>query len=270
MTSGGDEVMRSQAMSLVFALLALLCCCSREEKSAPVLKSACKANEVAFDNCGTGLLYKIRNASTLMLDYRFDHRAICQEIAAVPDEKLRLRLFEEFMDSAAKIDFGAVTNMHFKESSDSSKKRSASSSGDGVSSPSASDTDKPVPSEWRGVVLVSKEDMARRNLRLRYDIAYGTLQDVAEEIWTHLFLSDAPQRNQWEPLFKYFAKMQDEQRRTGDGEFESQCMGSVKMAERFFSLSLRDGKVKPDELEWFKRRFEETVGRPPKLDPSPQ
>jgi len=223
-------VKKSSMLLLVFGLVLLHEGCSREDVGKQAIEAdpaTNRSSEIA-GNCRTGLLYKIENAASLIVEPGFDYRTICSDIAALPDEAQRLECFRDFIGNAVKVRFEMLGDAN------------------------ANNVDE------------------RCQVRIRLGHVYGAVGRVAEEVFTHLFVTDGPQRDQWEPFFKFFAMMKVEERRVGGDVFQRRCGNYVEGIERFFSDSIRRGKVKPDELEWFKRRFKETVGRPPKLDPSPR
>ena len=223
-------VKKSSRLFLALVLALLYEGCSREDVGKQVIEAdpaTNRCNEIA-SNCRTGLLCKIENAASLIVEPGFDYRTICSDIAALPDEAQRLECFRDLIGNAVKV--------HFEVLGDAN----------------ATNVDE------------------RSRVRIRLGHVYGAVGDVAEEVFTHLFVTDGPQRDQWEPFFKFFETMKVEERRVGGKVFQSECGSYVEGIERFFSDSIRRGKVNPDELEWFKRRFKETVGRPPKLDPSPR
>ena len=81
-------VKKSSRLFLAFVLALLYEGCSREDVGKQVTEAdpvTNRCNEIA-SNCRTGLLYKIENAASLIVEPGFDYRTICSDIAALPDE----------------------------------------------------------------------------------------------------------------------------------------------------------------------------------------
>ena len=123
------------------------------------------------------------------------------------------------------------------------------------------------------------DERARRAETFRRTfLAYGALEHIARgTALRHTLFTWLSVEDRWEPAFAYYERMKEEYVRmkqvdeSYEEELRDMLSGWDENLEYCYELSLhrrlhhRRTSPPPEETAWFKRRFEEVVGRPPKV-----
>ena len=106
---------------------------------------------------------------------------------------------------------------------------------------------------------VNTEENERKNYR-NLGLIHALLERLVDEIQEQLMFKNAPPREQFEPMFRYYEKMRDESKRTGYNE--RGYPGKLKHIERMYGFSLSMKTIPDEDFAWVRAKFQELAGRP--------
>jgi len=161
------------------------------------------------------------------------HGRIMKEIDSLTDKRVRWKLYERVKKGALAVRFDKIEELVARECPDAARRRSET---------------------FR-----------------RLHVAYGRVRSISEDVCASLLFSDQAVQDRWRPWFDHYVRMTEELARV---HVEDESNGNpLRMELDAWARQIEDcmeaylcvaGPLPPDDEAWFRRRFEEVVGRPPK------
>ena len=106
----------------------------------------------------------------------------------------------------------------------------------------------------------SKDEDERWEVSRQLGGVYASLETLVNEIQVQLMFKNAPPREQFEPMFRFYEKMCLESRRRGGCNLG--YSGKLNDIEVMYGFSLSMKAIPDEDFAWVRAKFQELAGRP--------
>ena len=106
---------------------------------------------------------------------------------------------------------------------------------------------------------VNTEENEQKNYR-NLGLIHALLERLVDEIQEQLMFKNAPPREQFEPMFRFYEKMCLESRRRGGCNLG--YSGKLNELERMYGCALHMKTIPDEDFAWVRAKFQELAGRP--------